>query len=264
VSSASAQSPAASAPGPARSGRGTRRASSSSRGPEPGLALLRGFELRLGDRLLTLPLSAQRVMAFLALHDRPLQRVYVAGNLWLDTSEEHANASLRTALWRLSRAGCPLVDATATHVALASGIAVDVQALTDLARRSVRDEALSEPEDISELCRAGELLPDWYDDWILIERERFRQLRLHALESLCTRLAAVGRFAEAADAGLAAVQGEVLRESAHRAVIAAYIAEGNSVEAIRQYRFFRDLLASELGLEPSPLITELMRPLQVS
>jgi DNA-binding SARP family transcriptional activator len=264
VSSASAQTPAAGGPGSTRSGRGMLTSSPRARRGEPALALLRGFELRLGDRLLTLPLSAQRVMAFLALHDRPLQRVYVAGNLWLDTTEEHANASLRTALWRLSRAGCPLVEATATHVGLAPTIPVDVRALAELARRSVRDDAVSEPEEIAELCRAGELLPDWYDDWILLERERFRQLRLHALESLCTKLAAAGRFAEATDAGLAAVQGEVLRESAHRAVIAAYIAEGNSVEAIRQYRFFRDLLASQLGLEPSPLLTELMRPLQVS
>ena len=84
------------------------------------------------------------------------------------------------------------------------------------------------------------------------------------LEALCTGLAAAGRFAEAADAGLAAVQGEVLRESAHRALITAYLAEGNCVEAIRQYRFFRELLRTQLGLEPSPLMSELVAPLHVS
>ena len=62
------------------------------------LGLLRGFELRQDGDVVQLPLSAQRVVAFLALHERPLQRLYVAGSLWLDTTEARANASLRTAL----------------------------------------------------------------------------------------------------------------------------------------------------------------------
>ena len=43
----------------------------------------------------------------------------------------------------------------------------------------------------------GELLPDWYDDWVLLERERFRQLRLHALDALCDDLTRAGRHWDA-------------------------------------------------------------------
>ena len=69
------------------------------------LNLLRGFELWCDGERVTLPMSAQRVLAFLALHDRPVLRLYVAGSLWLDASEERSYANLRSALWRLRRPG---------------------------------------------------------------------------------------------------------------------------------------------------------------
>jgi DNA-binding SARP family transcriptional activator len=224
------------------------------------LGLLRGFELRRGGDLVQLPLSAQRVVAFLALNDRPLQRLYVAGALWLDATEDRANASLRTALWRLHRPTCRLVEATTTHVALAEGVAVDVRATKALAEAVINGQAPATPQ---ALYRSGEILPDWYEDWVFIEREHFRQLRLHALERLCGELTAAGRFAEATQAGLAAVEGEPLRESAHRVLISAYLAEGNPGEALRQYRFFRRILQEQLGLEPSQLMADLMRALPI-
>jgi len=225
------------------------------------LGLLRGFELRQGDDLVQLPLSAQRVIAFLALHDRPLHRLYVAGSLWLDTSEARANASLRTALWRLGRPTCRLVDASTTHVGLASAVEVDVREAKAAARSLIRGSGGAVAPEV--LYESGEILPDWYEDWVLIEREHFRQLRLHALEALCVELTAAARFAEAAEAGLAAVEGEPLRETAHRTLIAAYLAEGNPGEAIRQYRFFRRLLHDQLGLEPSELMEQLVASLPI-
>ena len=228
----------------------------------PRLGLLHGFEVRLAGRPLELPLSAQRLVAFLALHERPLQRLYVAGCLWLESSEEHANASLRTTLWRLGRQGYPLVEASGNQVALASSVEVDLHEVRAQARRVLRPE-LSTPDDVDDLCVAGELLPDWYDDWVLIERERFRQLRLHALDALCEELTAAGRYAAAVEAGHAAVAAEPLRESAHRLLVAAYLAEGNAGEALRQYRFFRDLLRHALDLEPSPQMEVLVALLPV-
>ena len=56
---------------------------------------------------------------------------------------------------------------------------------------------------------------------------------------------------------------EPLRESAHRVVIEAYLAEDNASEAIRQYRLFEGILESKLGLRPSPRMQELMRALTV-
>jgi DNA-binding SARP family transcriptional activator len=93
---------------------------------------------------------------------------------------------------------------------------------------------------------------------VLLERERFHQLRLHALEALCDRLTTAGRYGEAIDAGLAAVTAEPLRESAHRVLIKAHLAEGNQGEADRQYQLCRRLLRDELGVDPSNALRALL------
>jgi DNA-binding SARP family transcriptional activator len=236
----------------ARTRRGTAALSG---GPDTRIALLRGFELTVGGGRVELPGSAQRVLAFLALAERPLHRVYVAGKLWLDSSQEHANASLRTALWRVKQTGVPLVGASSTLLQLDPAVVVDVRALLEASQRALAESA---DDGFLQFAAVGELLPDWYDDWVIVERERFRVLQLHALEALCVSLTAERRFAEAVAAGMAAVTSEPLRESAHRALIEAFLAEGNAADAIRQYRLFRDLIRRELGLEPSPLLRQLV------
>jgi DNA-binding SARP family transcriptional activator len=224
----------------------------------PRLVLLRSFELRNNGMSVTLPLSAQRLLAFLALRDRPLHRLHVAGTLWIDASEERAAANLRTALWRLRQAGTTVVEATITHLRIARTVTVDVREALELAHRLLDERDMSVPDELDAERLTADLLPDWYDDWVLLEQERFRQTRLHALEALCQRLANDGRFAAAVDAGLAAVAGEPLRESAQRVLIKTYLAEGNAGEAIRQYRRYRQLLHDGLALEPSPLMNELV------
>jgi DNA-binding SARP family transcriptional activator len=229
--------------------------------PPIQLGLLKGFELRQGAKPVRLPLSAQRLLAFVALHDRPLQRLYVAGTLWLDSTQDAANANLRTALWRLRRPGCVLVHSTPTELALAEGVVVDLRETAKTAKRVLAHDGDS--ADLGALCVAGDLLPDWYDDWLLVERERFRQLRLHALESLAEDLAAGAQYAAAAEAALAAIAAEPLRESAHRALVRLHLTEGNVAEAIRQYTVYADLLRDELGLEPSATMQSLVRSLPI-
>ena len=202
-------------------------------------------------------MSAQRVIAFIALHDHPLQRAYVAGSLWLDSSEARAHANLRSALWRLGRPGCALVDTRDQQLRIDADVSVDVRDI----ELGIRAMLAGSDVALSASLLGADLLPDWYDDWVLLERERFRQLRLHALEVLCERLTEAGRLGEALDAGLAAVAGEPLRESAHRALVRVHLAEGNTAEALRQYGLFRRMLREQLGLEPSAQIEQLLRPI---
>ena len=88
--------------------------------------LLRSFELRRDHHHVPLPPGAQRLLAFLALQGCLLKRVYVAGTLWIDYSQESANANLRTALWRVRQLPYPLIDTTTTHLSLAAEVAVDL------------------------------------------------------------------------------------------------------------------------------------------
>ena len=226
------------------------------------LCLLGGFELRLGGELVELPQSAERLVAFLALHPRPLARVFVAGRLWTDASEEQANASLRSVLWRL-RARTPVVCATSTRVSLKPWLSTDVADADELASRLTDDGPAPTRADVLTLSTGGELLPDWYDDWLLVERERVRQRHLHSLEAACRRLTLVGRYAEALEAGLAAVAADPLRETGHAVVMQAHLAEGNLIEASRQYERLRDLLGEHLGTHPSTHVGHLLRDAQL-
>jgi len=78
--------------------------------------LIGGFELLTGSDRVSLPLGAQRLLAFAALHNRPLLRLHVASVLWTDYPEERASANLRSVLWRLHRLGVDLMQVTGTHL----------------------------------------------------------------------------------------------------------------------------------------------------
>ena len=207
-------------------------------------------------------MSSQRLVAFLALHDRPLRRLYVAGVLWLDTPEQRAYANLRSALWRLHRCDPGLVDAAGQELRLSPKVVVDIRE-AEVAAHRILEVGWPVEERFEPAQLIDDLLPDWYEDWVLLERERFRQVRLHALDNLCERLTTAGRLEEALEAGLFAVAAEPLRESAHRALVRIHLAEGNTAEAIRQYRLCRRLLKEQLGVEPSPQMQQLFQEVHV-
>jgi DNA-binding SARP family transcriptional activator len=215
------------------------------------LALLGGFDLQVDGRSVPLPRRAQRLLVFLALHTRPLDRAYVADCLWLDASEGHAHGNLRSALWTLSHVGCPLVALTAGRLCLDPGVTVDFRQSLAFADRLLENGAVLGGTELDGSLLAEDVLPDWCEEWVLDERERYRQLRLHALELLCERLIGLTKFGHAVQAGLAAVAAEPLRESAQRVLIRAYLAEGNVCEAHRQYARYRSLLDRELSQEPT-------------
>jgi DNA-binding SARP family transcriptional activator len=225
------------------------------------LGLLGTFSLVHEGQHVDLPPSGQRLVAFLALQDGPLLRARVAGTLWPESSDEHAHASLRSALWRVHRSGCEIVAAIGARVALAAGVDLDVRSLTRLAHDVVND-ARPLPTDVASLVGelSADLLPDWYEDWIVIERQQLEHLRLHALEALAERLLVEGRIEEAGEAALAGVAVDPLRESTHRALIRVHLAEGNVAVALRRYAAFRSLSKESLGVPPSPRMEELIRP----
>jgi DNA-binding SARP family transcriptional activator len=231
---------------------------SSGLGPRGSVALLGGFELRWDGQAVALPKTARRLLVFLALAHRPLTRPYVSQSLWLEAPERLADGNLRSALWKVGQLAAGAVDASGGQLALDRRVTVDYQESVALARRLVRDPGSLDNREFDEEPFTRELLPDWYEEWVLAERERYRQIRLHALEGLCLELAARRRFGQAVQAGLAAVAGEPLRESATLALIRAFLAEGNAYEAVRHYRSFTRLLWDELRVRPSSRMRQLM------
>jgi DNA-binding SARP family transcriptional activator len=229
----------------------------------PRLRLLDAFRLEVAEGPLDLPLAAQRVVALLALRSNPVQRGQVAGTLWLDVPELRAAANLRTALWRLHSLGLLIVDASRSALCLDPHVWIDLHDRIDRARRWMADAMTDDDVAAGSAALEGELLPDWDDDWVAAERERYRQVRLHGLEAMADRMIARGRCGDALLAALAAVAADPLRESAHRALIAVHLAEGNVGEAVRQVWRCERLFSDELGVAPSSRLADLVAHLEL-
>jgi DNA-binding SARP family transcriptional activator len=184
--------------------------------------------------------------------------------LWPVATERRASSSLRTALARLPDSAGATVSATARELGLSDKVSVDLWDSRTLAHRLLASQDSSTPSNLGPEAvsvLSATLLPDWYEEWVLIEVEEWRQLRLHALEALAQRLTAQGRYGDAAAAALAAVRAEPLRESPRAALIQVHIAEGNPSEALREFARYEELLMLELGVEPTQRLRTLMAEL---
>ncbi len=228
----------------------------SGRVPRVELRLLDAFELLVDGSPRDTTRGAQHLLAYLGLHPAA-ERSQVAGDLWPEVSEEHAQASLRTAVWRLRNVHPELLRSCGRALALHPSVRVDVQELLASAL-AVRQEVDASHNSVILTHLGSELLPGWYDDWVLLERERLRQLRLHALEDLSLRQLARGQLLEALDLALVALRAEPLRESANSLLIRIHLAEGNRLEARRQYDRYAELLLAELGELPGTAVTRLL------
>ena len=217
--------------------------------PALTVRVLGRFRIESGYRSIELPTQAQRVIGYLAVTGTCERRCRLAGRLWPFSPQRRADANLRTALWRIGSVEPQLVEATRSVVALGTDVKVDLREATAAATSLIAGA----PRELPDLTRLwpDDLLPGWDEDWLLIERERARQIRIHGLESLSRNHLRDGRFSEAIDAALTAIAAEPLRESAHAALIDAHLAEGNVGEARRQLMALTDILGRELGITPS-------------
>jgi len=231
----------------------------------PVVHLFDGPYVTLGTRRQEVPEGSKQLLAFVAVRRRRVERRHAAGTLWPFGDEARAAGNLRSALWRLRRAGIDVMVADKCSLALNANVLVDLHVIDQWATRVIEGATIESDFVISASWNdALDLLPGWYDDWVLMERERVRQRMLHALETLSRTLTRAGRFADAIEAAMLAVRAEPLRESAQRALIEAHVAEGNLGEARRSYRAYRELLGRELGVEPSSDLLILLRVPEVS
>lgn len=219
------------------------------------VTLLDRFELMVGGKRIPLPRGAQRLLAFLGIRDGlPMNRTAVAERLWPESRRQRAAANLRQALWHVRRStDRPVLETTTEHLRLSPVVTVDLCRSLDAAHRAdpAADEWLAG-------LLARDLLPDWDEEWLASERQRWDQVRLHTLESIASRLISTGAHLAALEAALTAIAIDPVRESAHCTVIAVHLAQGNTGSALRHYQHYRGLLHRELGVLPSPRMTRLL------
>jgi SARP family transcriptional regulator, regulator of embCAB operon len=227
----------------------------------PRISLLGGFGLSDGRVDIAIAEGPQRLLAFLALRKRPVRRTLAAGALWPDVTQEHASSSLRSTLARLDEGARSALAVTASQLGIADQISVDLWESEALARRLAGPhESLTVDRSSSDEVDAlsSDILPDWYEDWVIVEAETWRQRRLHALETLADDLRGEGSFGQAALAARAAINADPLRESPRAALVRVHMAEGNVSDALREFSRYRELLERELGLQPTPRLQALL------
>lgn len=159
--------------------------------------LLDGFEVREGRYVFDLPANMSR-------HGDPLSprrtaaprlrsRRLVAGHCG-----RAGRCKLALGVVEAPSLGTHLVQASRGRLTLDSHVRVDLCELLAVARRVLEPTHELQGGELEMLMFAGELLPDWCDDWLVVDREQRHQMRLHALEQLSDRLAAAGRPPRAA------------------------------------------------------------------
>ncbi|MEV0234451.1 BTAD domain-containing putative transcriptional regulator [Nonomuraea sp. NPDC050786] len=229
------------------------------------LTLLGGFRLLAGGEQRAVSSGSERLLAFLAISRRTVPRSVMATTLWPDAPEKRAQANLRSALARLDGVGRRMLEVGTTEIGLCPETGVDFDEARALARHLLdRTRELGEDEvgtHSVEVLSDG-LLPGWYEEWVLAAADEWHQLRLHALEALSAIFVRQGRFAEAVTAASVAAHAEPLRESACAALIEAHLAEGNQAEALRHFQLYERNLHTELGLQPTPRLCELVADLR--
>jgi DNA-binding SARP family transcriptional activator len=227
------------------------------------LQLLRPFEVTNAGCRIALPLGAQRLLAFLALQNDGAHRAAVAEQLWPDCTPYRAAANLRSALCQGRRlGGVTTIESVGPRLMLSPAVRVDLHRVWESARQvmeGVRTLPIDWASLVSDLSR--ELLPGWCEDWLILERERWDQLRVYALEGLAQQFQATEQYLPALQAALTAIAVDPIRETAHRIVIEVHLAEGNVANALKRYHNYRAFLRRELNVAPSPQMTQLVRNL---
>jgi DNA-binding SARP family transcriptional activator len=205
--------------------------------------------------------DSRRVVAYLAVHRRPQRCTALAADLWPGLPVATATALLDESL----ASAAPLVtDAADGTVALDPAVTVDLDEAMALVRALavVPGHPDSVPADlpVANALLGMDLLPDWTEPWLPVERERFRQIRLNALEELSSALTAAGRFADAVVTARAAVHTAPSRETARRALIEAHLAQGDIAEAVAEYDEYQELLRSSVGAPSAFGLDDLLPP----
>ena len=248
--------------------------------PHLSIRLLGSFEANLNE----MPVSrfhsdkVRALLAYLCVEGQgDHRREKLAGLLWPDFPERTARANLRNALANLrqilgdrqlpgnSMPPYPFLKVTrqTIHFNLSSDCQIDARDF--LAVVEERSPSLEELAGAVKLIRGefmeGFSLPgsDIFEEWLLLQRERFNRLTLETLHRLASGLSNLGQFKRALEYAWRQVELDPLQENAQRQLMSLLAFNGQVSQALTQYENYRNLLARELTAEPSEETIELER-----
>ncbi len=218
------------------------------------LYLFGSFRLEKDAIIVTLPTrKIEALLAHLVLYQHAHAREQLAGLLWGDSSDEHARRSLRTALSALRKhvAGdLVLADRETVQLNPACPIWVDALEFQQQADQFLNADA---PDDVGinlDLYQ-GDLLVDFYEDWIASQREAYRTLWIDTSLRLTQQLRARGEYGQAITVARKLLAVDSTNERAHQHLMFCHATVGDRAAALKQYDECVRKLGNELGVEPS-------------
>ena len=234
------------------------------------LVLLGGFQARAAGQEIDVPGRKERaLLAFLAIPaGEARSRDKLAGLLWSDRGDSQARESLKQAVFKLRKS----LDGVQPSPLLADREFVSLERAAVTVDVAEFEQLIGEGT-IESLARAtalyrGDLLDGLdlrdaaFDEWLLMERQRLRDLAREALAKLVDWHMSSGAHDQAAAAARRLLAIDPLREAAHRALMRIYVEQGQTALALKQYQLCCDALQSELGVRPEAETERLYQSIQ--
>ena len=201
---------------------------------------------------LATPRKSLQVLAYLLLHrGAPVAREYLAFLLYPDDEEGAARAKLRATLSELPKIlPAPIerylsIDGEKLSCKPDADIWLDVDAFEPASRDRAR---LGEAIDLYR----GDLLPEIYDDWLDVIRERYRNVYLRCLGELISEARRNANFPLAIETARQVLAVDPWREDVVRRIISMRYESGDAAGALSEYAGFAKRLRTEMGAEPMP------------
>ena len=229
------------------------------------IRLLGTFDLsQAGNPINLSSRPAQSLLAYLILTaGTPHRREKLAGLLWPDSLEETARDNLRHALWRVRKA---LQSASSASCLQANDLTIafntsaeywfDVAALEQVGENASADELIAVLSQYQ-----GELLPGFYDEWVVLEREHSNSIFEHNMARLMSLLQDEKRWLDILDWGERWIKLGQKPEPAYRALMYAHAAKGDMSKVAATYeRCVKSF--GEFSFEPSDQTQELFEKLK--
>ena len=211
--------------------------------------------------------KAMALLGYLAVQGGSLARERLAGLFWGDMPGDRAKANLRMAIYNLQQLFPGRLQATRLSVAFNRELDywLDVEQFESLLEIDLQSPSYSaERLNLALSLYRGEFMQGIYldgspelEEWLLLERERLRQLALEGFQRYAGKLTETGQYASAIRALQQLLRLEPWQESAHQQLMLALARSGDYTAALAQYETCRRLLSEELSVEPMPETTRL-------
>lgn len=216
------------------------------------------------------------LLAYLAFYKRRSHsRDVLVEMFWPDSTLEAARSNLSVAPSALRRqlegpgitSGAILVadhsqvhlnpDAYTSDVEESDQLVHDAQLETDADKRIALQIAALE-------LYHGELLPGFYEDWVLAERDRLRDAYVSTLGRVVKGLGESREYEQAIEFSHRMLQADPLREDAYNNLMRLYLAVGRPIDALNQYKALASILQKELQTIPSAPLRDLAEKLRLA